>query len=85
MLDIAIMACQDAPMQDEVNKAFGQAIRAKRGSLPRWEIASRCGLSPETIGRYERGEGGPSLADAFKIAAALGCQVSELLPDEVAA
>ena len=72
-------------MREEINREFGKAIRAKRGDRPRWEIAAQCGLSPETIGRYERGEGGPSLTDAFKIAAALGCNVSDLLPAEAAA
>ena len=72
-------------MRDEINKAFGETLRSKRGDRPRWEIASKCDLSPETIGRYERGEGSVSLADAFRIAAALGCNVSELIPEEAAA
>jgi transcriptional regulator with XRE-family HTH domain len=69
-------------MREEINREFGTRIRKRRDKRPRWEVASKAGLSPETIGRYERGEGSPSLADAFKIAAALGCQLSDLLPAE---
>lgn len=73
------MAAND--VRDEIHAEFGRRLREQRGVRPRWKIASESGISPETIGRYERGDGGPNIADAMRIARALGCKLSDLLPD----
>lgn len=72
-----------ATTRNAFNRAVGKQIKARRGARPRWRIAADAGLSPDTIGRYERGQGSPNLDDAFRIAAALGCQVSDLIPADV--
>jgi transcriptional regulator with XRE-family HTH domain len=49
-------------------------LRAKREALG-WsqdELAFRSHVSPRLIGRYERGEGEPSLANLLKLTDALG-------------
>lgn len=63
------------------------AARREERKWPRWKLAAATDLSPDTIRRYELGDTAPSIADAIRIAAALGVPLSRLMPngDEEAA
>lgn len=52
-------------------------IRERR-HISRKTLAELCGLSKNTIARYERGERVPSLTDAAQIADALGVSLDYL-------
>jgi DNA-binding XRE family transcriptional regulator len=52
-------------------------FRAERG-MSRRELADLVGVNPQTIGFLERGEYGPSLVLALKIAAVFGVPVETL-------
>lgn len=49
------------------------------------DLASVAGVSRETVSRIEKGVGSPSLGTAKKLADALNCEVSDLLPVKAAA
>jgi DNA-binding XRE family transcriptional regulator len=53
-------------MSDELHNRLPM-FRAERG-MSRRELAERVGVNPQTIGFLERGEYGPSLALALRIA-----------------
>lgn len=67
-----------------VNRVFGERLKDHRlaAAITRWQVAAKSGLSPDTIGRYERGEGGPSIRDAMRIAEALDVRIEQLLPEQ---
>lgn len=76
---------------DALARAFtervGEAIRAARRTRE-WtqaELAERAELSANYVARLERGELGPSLWVAHKIASALGTTLDALLQNEKAA
>lgn len=54
-----------------------QHLRERR-RISRKTLAELCGLSKNTIARYERGERVPSLTDAAAIADALGVSIDYL-------
>ncbi len=63
-------------------RAYNAALR-KRRRAKGWtqiELAKKAGLSPTSITHYERLINAPSPASAQKIAAALGCEASEIFP-----
>jgi transcriptional regulator with XRE-family HTH domain len=53
-------------------------LRVGRGWSLR-ELASRADVSKALLSRIERGDGNPSLHTLFRICAALGCSISELV------
>ena len=75
----------EEPDDEELQRAFvtsvGEAIRHGRleHGWTQAALAEQAGLSPNYIARLERGELGPSLYVAHRIARALGVGVSELL------
>ena len=48
-------------------------------------LAKRAGLSKATVSAIERGERGGTPATLGALADALGCDIADLMPDEVAA
>lgn len=48
-------------------------------NLSAYSLAQKSGVSPQTIGYYERGERRPSMDCLVKLAFGLGLQPSELL------
>jgi transcriptional regulator with XRE-family HTH domain len=60
--------------------AVGDGIRRARQQLglTQVELAERADLSPNYVARLERGELGPSLWVAFRLAEALGVEVESL-------
>lgn len=63
-------------MSDELHNRLPM-FRAERG-MSRRELAELVGVNPQTIGFLERGEYGPSLVLALKIAAVFGVPVETL-------
>jgi DNA-binding XRE family transcriptional regulator len=63
-------------MSDELHNRLPM-FRAERG-MSRRELADLVGVNPQTIGFLERGEYGPSLILALKIAAVFGVPVETL-------
>jgi putative transcriptional regulator len=63
-------------MSDELYNRLPM-FRAERG-MSRRDLADRVGVNPQTIGFLERGEYGPSLALALKIAAVFEVPVETL-------
>lgn len=63
-------------MSDELHNRLPM-FRAERG-MSRRELAEAVGVNPQTIGFLERGEYGPSLLLALKIAAVFGVPVETL-------
>ena len=60
--------------------SFGSRIVTvrKRDKISQSELASKIGLHPNVLGRYEREEGLPSIEVAAKIAEALGVSLDYL-------
>lgn len=72
----------DAPDEHSVFKAaVGEAIRRARHGhgWTQASLAEQTGLSPNYIARLERGELGPSLFVAARIAEALGSSLDDLV------
>ena len=63
-------------MSDELHNRLPM-FRAERG-MSRRELAELVGVNPQTIGFLERGEYGPSLVLALKIAGVFGVPVETL-------
>lgn len=71
--------------EQEWKKEFGHRLQVRsRGKCNylKNDLAEATGLSPKTISRYMRGERVPDAINLQKLADALHCDVSELLPDE---
>ncbi len=70
-----------------LQKALGSRIAQRRRSamLTQAQLAERIDVTTETISRIERGRTMPSLITLQEIAAALGCELLELLSDDKAA
>lgn len=47
------------------------------------QLAARCRIARPTLSAYNNGQRNPSLSQLLKIAAALGCEVRDLLPANV--
>ena len=62
---------------------FGRLVRAKReaSGLSQEELAANAGLHRTYVGSVERGERNISLVNIYRLAQALGCPVSELMPE----
>ncbi len=60
-------------------------MRRMRAGLSRRELAKLAQLDQSYIGFLERGDRGPSPQTLGALARALGCDITELMPDEVAA
>ena len=60
---------------------FGAELRRRRvqADLSQAELAELAGTEANTIARMERGERGPSLSMAQALAAALRCQIEDLI------
>lgn len=56
-------------------------FRAERGWTLR-ELSERSGVSKALLSRIERGDGNPSMETLFRMAAAFGCAVSEVIEVE---
>lgn len=68
------------PPSHDIVKEFGAKIveiRKKQG-LKRDDLADRCGINPNQLGRLERGEGNPRLATIFRVSAGLGVGLRDL-------
>jgi DNA-binding XRE family transcriptional regulator len=63
-------------MSDELHNRLPM-FRAERG-MSRRELAEAVGVNPQTIGFLERGEYGPSLVLALRIAAVFGVPIETL-------
>jgi transcriptional regulator with XRE-family HTH domain len=63
-------------------RAFGELVRTKReaAGLSQEELAFRVGLHRTYVGSVERGERNITLANIYRLAKALGCPVTELMP-----
>jgi transcriptional regulator with XRE-family HTH domain len=55
-------------------------LREQRG-MTRYRLAKLSGISPEGVGKLERPGSDPKLSTLYKVAAALGVRVCDLLPD----
>jgi transcriptional regulator with XRE-family HTH domain len=66
--------------RDDNLVALGAAVRRRRfeAGLSQEALASDCGLHPTNLGKLERGERNSSAQTLIRIAAALGCRVSDL-------
>lgn len=61
------------------------ALRTAKG-MTQEELAAKSGINPRQIRRFETGEakaGNITLASAARLAAALGVEISDLLPDSI--
>jgi transcriptional regulator with XRE-family HTH domain len=65
-------------------KAFGGLVRSRRerAGLSQEQLAFRVGLHRTYVGSVERGERNITLANIYRLATALGCRVTELMPGE---
>ena len=70
------------PLQKRVGSRV--AYRRRLSKLTQPELAERVDVATETISRLERGTTLPSLASLDLIAAALGCELSDLFQAEKA-
>jgi transcriptional regulator with XRE-family HTH domain len=63
---------------------IGDNVRARRkaSNMTQTELAERAGITQAVISRLEAGEENLKLSTLRGIAAALGCAVIDLLPDE---
>jgi transcriptional regulator with XRE-family HTH domain len=64
-------------------KRFGthlRRLREQRG-MTRYRLAKLSGITPEGVNRLERPGSDPKLSTLYKVAAAFGVRVCELLPD----
>lgn len=68
--------------EQELAEAFGLKLRQKRKSIgmTQNDLADKVGLTRVYIGLIERGTTSITLEKVYKLAAALDCPVSELLP-----
>jgi transcriptional regulator with XRE-family HTH domain len=62
---------------------FGAHLRRLREQkgMTRYRLAKLSGISPEGISKLERAGSDPKLSTLYRVAAALGVQVCDLLPD----
>jgi transcriptional regulator with XRE-family HTH domain len=67
-------------VRDDNLVALGAAVRSRRfkAGLSQEALASDCGLHPTNLGKLERGQRNSSVQTLIRIAAALGCRVSDL-------
>jgi transcriptional regulator with XRE-family HTH domain len=67
-------------IRDQVARRFGNALRAgrDRAGLTREQLAERSTVDLQSIGRYERGERAPGLAEALLLARAVGVSLDDL-------
>jgi transcriptional regulator with XRE-family HTH domain len=65
---------------DATRRKLGGGIREwrKRRHLTQWELADAAELSPNIVGRVERGQGNPTLKVLWKIATQLKVNVAQL-------
>ena len=63
-------------------RAFGEMVRSKReaAGLSQEKLAFRVGLHRTYIGSVERGERNITLANIYRLAKALGCPATKLMP-----
>lgn len=74
--------------QEQRDKVFGANLRRLRkaaGFDSQEALARAVDVSVFTISRYERGETKPDINGLYALAAILGVQASDLLPEEQAA
>jgi len=80
--DRTLAACTPASMTTAVSKCSicnsMRRLRFESGEMTQSTLASRIGLTRQTIGAIERGQRSPSLLAAFRIAAALNATVSDV-------
>jgi len=64
-------------------RQFGALVRAKReaAGLSQEELGFRAGLHRTYVGSVERGERNITLANVYRLAKALGCSATELMPE----
>lgn len=58
---------------------IGQTIRERRGQIPIRVAAARCGMNPSAWGRIENGKGNPTADTLYRMADALGGELSVLI------
>ena len=65
-----------------LSKQLGANIRARRKemSISQEKLALQCGVDRSYMGRIERGEVNITVEKLYQISAALGCELSRLLP-----
>lgn len=68
--------------EQELAEAFGLKVRErrKRTGTTQKELAEEIGVTRVYMGLIERGDTSITLAKVYKLAAALNCDVSDLLP-----
>lgn len=68
--------------EQELAFAFGLQLRQKRRQIDmtQKELADAIGVTRNYIGVIERGETSITLEKVYKLASALACRVSDLLP-----
>jgi transcriptional regulator with XRE-family HTH domain len=60
-------------------------VRRVMADLDQAELATRVGIHQTHISNLERGKRGTTPETAGKLAAALGCDITDLMPDKAAA
>jgi transcriptional regulator with XRE-family HTH domain len=60
-------------------------VRRVMAELDQSELATRAGIHQTHVSNLERGKRGTTTDTVEKLAAALGCTVGDLMPDQVAA
>ena len=70
------------PLEKDLLRQVGAAVRARREALglTRAEVAERAGLSVRFLAQVEQGEGNVAVTRLFRMARALGVEMSDLLP-----
>jgi transcriptional regulator with XRE-family HTH domain len=71
------------PLEKRIGTRIAERRRA--ANLTQAELAERIDVATETISRVERGATVPSVASLGRIAAALGCEVYELMVSDATA
>lgn len=66
--------------EDLLYRLIGERVRSRRGNVTQSELAERVGLGRTSITNLESGAQRMPLHYLWRIADALGCEVSELIP-----
>jgi transcriptional regulator with XRE-family HTH domain len=66
---------------DPIYEHVGRLITAARGARTIEDVAAALGLSRQAISAYEGGRSGISVARLVQLAAVLGVQAGDLIPD----
>lgn len=67
------------PQKELDRKRFAERLKEARGKMTKKSLAEMCGVSENTYGKWENGDGGLSLFNAFRIAVECGVSLDWLV------